>query len=56
MKPGKLFKLSKDTKRVMATLPLARRHDFKRSMIEAEVAASIQPKRERRQGTQDAGL
>ena len=55
MKPGKLFKLSKDTKRAMATiLPLSRRHDFRKAMIEAEVAASIQPRRERRQGTQDA--
>ena len=56
MKPGKLFKLSKSTKRVMATLPLSRRHDFRRAMIDAEVNASIQPRRERRQGTQDAGL
>lgn len=54
MKPGKLFKLSKSTKRVMATLPLSRRHDFRKAMIEAEVAAAVQPKRERRQGTQDA--
>lgn len=56
MKPGKLFKLSKTSKRVMATLHGQRKHNYKALMIEAEVAASIQPKRERRQGNQDAGL
>lgn len=56
MKPGRLFKLSKSTKRVMATVPSERRHIFKQLMIEAEVAAAIQPKRERRQGSHDAGL
>jgi hypothetical protein len=56
MKPGKHFNLSKSTKRVMASMLGQRSSDYKRAMIEAELAASIQPKRERRQGTQDAGL
>lgn len=54
MKPGKLFKLSKETKRVMATLSVDRQHVYRQLMIQAELAAAVQPKRERRQGTQDA--
>ena len=53
MKPGKTFVLSKQTKRFMATFVNAeQRHAFKRAMIQAELAAAIQPKREpRKQGT-----
>ena len=42
MKPGKTFKLSKQTKRFMCTIvdPVAR-NDFKRAMIQAELAAAI---------------
>jgi hypothetical protein len=53
IKPGKTFVLSKQTKRFMCTIidPVAR-NDFKRAMIQAELAAAIQPKREpRKQGT-----
>jgi hypothetical protein len=47
--PGKTFKLSKQTKRFMCTIvdPIAR-GEFKRAMIQAELAAAIQPKREKR--------
>jgi hypothetical protein len=49
IKPGKTFVLSKQTKRFMCTIvdPVAR-NDFKRAMIQAELAAAIQPKREPR--------
>ena len=49
MKPGKTFVLSKQTKRFMCTItdPVAR-NEFKRAMIQAELAAAIQPKREPR--------
>ncbi len=49
IKPGKTFVLSKQTKRFMATFVNAeQRHAFKRAMIQAELAAAIQPKREPR--------
>ena len=49
MKPGKTFVLCKQTKRFLCTIvdPVAR-NDFKRAMIQAELAAAIQPKREPR--------
>lgn len=56
MKPGRLFKLSKQSKRTMATLPKDRKDAYKKSMIEAELAAMVVPKRERKQGNDDAGL
>ena len=56
MKPGKHFNLSKTTKRVMATLLGDRKHAYKSAMIQAELAAAIQPRRERRpQGATDNG-
>jgi hypothetical protein len=48
MKPGKHFNLSKTTKRVMATLLGDRMHAYKSAMIQAELAAAIQPRREKR--------
>ena len=51
MKPGKTFKLSKTTKRMVALMKGAtadQRNQFKNMMIQAELAAAIQPKRERR--------
>jgi hypothetical protein len=56
MKPGRLFKLSKQSKRSMAVLPKDRRDVFKKLMIEAELASLVVPRRERKQGTEDAGL
>jgi hypothetical protein len=49
LKPTANFKLSKQTKRFMATYtdPVAR-NSFKRDMIQAELAALIQPKREKK--------
>jgi hypothetical protein len=42
MKPGKTFKLSKQTKRFMATLVNAEeRNSYKRAMIQAELAAAV---------------
>jgi hypothetical protein len=50
MKPGKTFKLSKTTKRMMALMggPADGRNQFKRMMIDAELSAAVQPKREKR--------
>jgi hypothetical protein len=51
LKPGKTFKLSKTTKRMIALMKGAtadQRNQFKRMMIQAELAAAIQPKREKR--------
>ena len=51
MKPGKTFKLSKTTKRMVALMKGAttdQRNQFKNMMIQAELAAAIQPKREKR--------
>jgi len=45
MKPGKTFVLSKQTKRFMCTiLNTEERNQFKRMMIQAELAAAIVPK------------
>jgi hypothetical protein len=54
MKPNKTFKLSKQTKRFMATfIDPIKRGEFKRAMIQAELAAAVVPKREpRKQGQQ----
>jgi hypothetical protein len=50
MKPGKTFNLSKTAKRMIALMGGTdeNRNQFKRMMIQAELAASIQPKREKR--------
>ena len=52
MKPGKTFKLSKTTKRMMALMggTDADRNQYKRMMIDAELCAAIQPKREKTRG------
>jgi len=48
MKPGKTFKLSKTTKRMMATITNAEdRGEFKRIMIQAQLAAAVVIKREK---------
>ena len=45
MTPGKTFKLSKTTKRRMATIVDANeRHAFKRAMIQAELANAVVPR------------
>lgn len=45
MKPGKTFKLSKTTKRRMATIVDANeRNAFKRAMIQAELANAVVPR------------
>jgi len=46
IKPGKTFKLSKQTKRLMTSIVDAHtRNEFKRAMIQAELAAAIVPQR-----------
>jgi hypothetical protein len=55
MKPGKTFKLSKTTKRMMALMggTAESRNQYKRMMIDAELSAAVQPRREKRPtGTQ----
>lgn len=49
LKPGKTFKLSKTSKRMVALMggPAEGRNQFKRMMIQAEIAAAIQPKKEK---------
>jgi hypothetical protein len=53
MKPGPNYKMSSLTKMSLATiLDPQKRGEWKRAMIQAELAAAIQPKREpRKQGT-----
>jgi len=49
MKPGKTFKLSKQTKRLMCSIVDAtERNAFKSAMIQAELAAGVIIKREPR--------
>jgi hypothetical protein len=51
MKPGKTFKLSKTAKRMIALMrnsTTEQRNQFKHMMIQAELAAAVQPKREKR--------
>ena len=38
------FKLSKSSKMIMASMLPPRSHEFKRAMIQAELAAAIRPK------------
>ncbi len=50
LKPTASFKLSKTTKRILALTKFSsqdQRNAWKRSMIQAELASLIQPKRER---------
>jgi hypothetical protein len=50
LKPNKTFKLSKQTKRFMCTIAdPVERHEYKRAMIQAELASAIVPKREPRE-------
>jgi hypothetical protein len=44
MKAKGNFKLSKSSKMVMASMLPPRSHEFKRAMIQAELAAAIRPK------------
>jgi hypothetical protein len=50
MKPGANFRLSKTAKRMIALMggPKQGRDQFKNMMIQAELAAAVQPKREKR--------
>jgi hypothetical protein len=48
MKANKSFKLSKSSKMMMASSLPPHSHEFKRAMIQAELAAAIAPKREKR--------
>lgn len=49
MKPGKTFKLSKPTKTMLASITdPQKRSEWKRAMIDAELCAAVQPKREPR--------
>jgi len=50
MKPGKTFKLSKTTKRMMALMggPAESRSQFKRMMIDAQLSGGVVVKKERR--------
>jgi len=55
IKPGKTFSLSKTSKRMIAMMggPKEGRDQFKRMMIQAELAAAIVPKaRERNKGAE----
>jgi|LakMenE01Jun11ns_1017448.scaffolds.fasta_scaffold8067087_2 hypothetical protein len=44
MKANKTFKLSKESKMIMASMLPPHSHEFKRAMIQAELAAAIRPK------------
>ena len=44
MKSKGNFKLSKESKMMLATLDAPLRHDFKRAMVQAELAAAIKIK------------
>lgn len=49
MKPGKTFKLSKPTKTLLASITdPVKRNEWKRAMIQAELAAAVVVKREPR--------
>ncbi len=49
IKPGKTFVLSKQSKRMMCSIvDTEQRNAFKRAMIQAELAAAVVPKREKR--------
>jgi hypothetical protein len=44
MKANKSFKLSKESKMIMASMLPPQSHEFKRAMIQAELAAAVKPK------------
>jgi hypothetical protein len=44
MKANKSFKLSKESKMIMASMLPPHSHEFKRAMIQAELAAAVRPK------------
>jgi hypothetical protein len=44
MKANKTFKLSKSSKMIMASMLPPHSHEFKRAMIQAELAAAVRPK------------
>jgi hypothetical protein len=44
MKANSNFKLSKESKMIMASMLPPRSHEFKQAMIQAELAAAIRPK------------
>ena len=45
MKPGKTFNLSKQTKRFMCSIiDPVKRHEFKRAMIQAQLASEVVPR------------
>jgi hypothetical protein len=56
LKPSKTFKLSKQTKRFMATMiDPVQRNAYKNAMIQAQLQSEIVPKREKKpQGTYQA--
>ena len=50
LKPGSNYKMSKQSKRFLATKKMIDAHyrgEIKRTVIQAELAAAIQPKREK---------
>jgi hypothetical protein len=56
MKPGKLFRFSKEYKRVMATMPTPQaRNAYKRAMIQAQLHAEapVQHRRNKEQSKED---
>jgi hypothetical protein len=59
LKPGPNYRMSKQGKRTLATNRMIDSHyrgEIKRSIIQAELAAAIQPKREKgRRDTKPAG-
>lgn len=44
MKANKSFKLSKSSKMIMASMLPPKSQEFKKSMIQAELAAAVKPK------------
>ena len=56
MKPGRSFNMSKSTKRMLATVALTKKPDFKAAMIAAEIASKMQVKIPRTKEPKDNGL
>jgi hypothetical protein len=56
MKPGKTFKLSKQTKRFMCSiLDPVERHAYKRAMIQAQLASEVAPRSKERSNDNKTG-
>ncbi len=53
MKANKSFKLSKSSKMMMASMLPPKSHEFKRSMIQAELAAAVKIKSKADRNTPD---